>query len=123
MLKPARDRDALRDAVFRGETEALLRQRLGAPSALRQGRAPAPASGIYSSPCAVAALAGLFDEARALGSLESFLSVRGAAFYGLPPPAGRLILERRGWTVPEEEDGAVPMLAGRSLAWSAYREE
>jgi dihydroorotase len=122
VLKPARDRDALRDAVFRGEPKIFFGSDSAPhPRAAKEG--VSAASGIYSSPSAVAALAGLFDDARALRSLEPFLSVRGSAFYGLPPPAGRLILERREWTVPEEEDGAVPMLAGRSLAWSAFREE
>jgi dihydroorotase len=121
VLKPSRDRDALRDAVFRGEPRLFFGSD-SAPhprAAKETGRA---ASGIYSSPTAVAALAGLFDGAGALGSLEAFLSRRGAAFYGLPPPSGRLELERREWLVPGEMDGAVPMLAGKALAWSASRE-
>jgi dihydroorotase len=56
-----------------------------------------------------------------LGGLEAFLSRRGAAFYGLPPPTGRLLLERREWLVPDEIDGAVPMCAGTTLAWTARR--
>jgi len=42
----------------------------------------------------VAALASLFDSAGALGELEGFLSSRGAAFYRLPPPSGRLELRK-----------------------------
>lgn len=120
VLKAARDRDALRDAVFRGEAKLFFGSD-SAPhprSAKEGGRA---AAGIYSSPTAVAALAELFDSAGALGELEAFLSSRGAAFYGLPPPAGRLVLERREWLVSEEVDGVVPMMAGRRLEWSAAR--
>jgi dihydroorotase len=116
VLKTARDRDALRDAVFRGERRVFFGSD-SAPhprSAKESGRA---ASGIYSSPVAVAALAGLFAEAAALGELEGFLARRGAEFYGLPPARGRLLLERSPWIVPAEADGCVPMLAGRRLEW------
>jgi dihydroorotase len=120
VLKPARDREALREAVFRGE----LRLFFGSDSAphargAKEGRRAA--AGIYSSPTALPALAGLFDAAGALGQLEAFVSRRGAAFYGLAAAKGRLLLERREWLVPEEMDGVVPMLAGRSLAWTATR--
>jgi dihydroorotase len=120
ILRSARDQDALREAVLRGE-EKLFFGSDSAPhprAAKEAGRAPA---GIYSSPTAVPALACLFESAGRLGGLEGFLSRRGASFYGLPPPAGSLGLERREWLVPEEMDGVVPMLAGKNLAWTASR--
>lgn len=117
VLKPARDRDALRDAVFRGEGKLFFGSD-SAPHPRSAKEGPRAAAGVYSSPVAVAALAGLFDEAGRLGELEGFLSSRGAAFYKLPPPEGRLSLERREWLVPEEIDGVVPMLAGKTLAWN-----
>ena len=127
LLKTERDRDALRKAVFRGErklffgSDSAPHPRSAKERARAAGKGPATASGIYSSPSAVAALACLFEECGALQSLEGFLSSRGASFYGLPPPEGRLLLERREWTVPEETDGAVPMLAGKTLRWNASR--
>jgi dihydroorotase len=120
VLKTARDRDALRDAVFRGE-ERIFFGSDSAPHPRAAKEGPHSAAGIYSSPCAVAALAGLFDEHSALEALEGFLSRRGAAFYGLDPPSGRLLFERREWTVPVELDGAVPMLAGATLKWRVER--
>lgn len=120
VLKPARDRDALRDAVFRGERKLFFGSD-SAPHPRRAKESGSAPAGIYSSPVAVAALAGLFDSFGALGELEGFLSIRGAAFYGLSPAAGRLALERREWTVPAEMDGVVPMLAGKTLAWVASR--
>jgi len=125
VLKPASDRDALRDAVFgaRGKPGAA-----GGPGRLFFGSDTAPharaakegrraASGVYSAPTALCALAGLFEEAGALDALRDFIAGSGAAFYGLPPPSGSIELERSNWTVPEELDGSVPMLAGRELAW------
>lgn len=120
-LKGRADRDALREAVFRGEGKLFFGSDSAPhPRSAKEGRRAA--SGIYSAPCAVQALASLFDEADAMGELELFISRRGAAFYGLPPARGRLVLERRAWTVPEEADGVVPMLAGRQLAWSSVRD-
>jgi Dihydroorotase len=119
-LKGPRDRDALREAVFRGEGKLFFGSD-SAPhprAAKERGRA---ASGIYSAPCAVEALAGLFDEAGALVALAPFLAARGADFYGLPRPTGLLSLEKKPWTLPAESDGVVPMLAGMKLGWSAVR--
>jgi dihydroorotase len=120
ILKTAKDRDALRDAVFRGEGRIFFGSD-SAPHPRTAKEAPHAAAGIYSSPSAVAALAGLFDSEGGLGGLEPFLSSRGAAFYGLPPPRSRLSLERREWVVPGEIDGIVPMLAGETLAWTVAR--
>jgi dihydroorotase len=119
-LKRAEDRDALREAVFRGERKLFFGSD-SAPHPRAAKECGRPASGIYSSPCAIQVLASLFDEAGALGQLEAFLSRRGSDFYGLPPPSGILALERRPCLVPSEADGAVPMLAGASLPWSAVR--
>jgi hypothetical protein len=56
-----------------------------------------------------------------LGPAGGFTSVRGAAFYRLPPNAGQLVLRREDWKVPELLDGCVPLAHGRTLAWSAAR--
>ncbi|MGA2545794.1 MAG: dihydroorotase [Rectinemataceae bacterium] len=116
ILKPARERDALREAVLRGE-EKLFFGSDSAPHPRAAKETTRAASGIYSSPTAVPALAGLFDSAGRIGELEPFLSRRGAVFYGLPPSAGCFWLERREWLVPDEIDGVVPMLAGKALGW------
>ncbi len=118
--KSARDRDALRDAVFRGERKLFFGSD-SAPHPRSAKEGARAAAGIYSSPTAVAALAGLFESGGALAALEGFLSIRGASFYGLPPASGRLELARGEWVVPEELDGVVPMLAGKSLSWSCSR--
>lgn len=120
VLKPREDRDALRAAVLRGERKLFFGSDSAPhPKAAKEGRKAA--AGIYSSPLALCALAGLFEEGGAMGGLEDFVSRRGAAFYGLQPARGRLLLQRAPWTVPEEIDGVVPMLAGGKLEWSATR--
>jgi len=120
VVKTERDRDALREAVFSGERRVFFGSD-SAPHPAASKLAPRIPAGTYSSPAAVPALAGLFESCGALGALESFLSERGAAFYCQPPPRGRLELEKREWKVEDEIDGATPMLAGKTLAWSARR--
>lgn len=116
VLKPASERDALRDAVFRGEPRLFFGSDTAPhPRPAKEGRRAA--SGIYAAPTALCALAGLLEEGGALGALEGFVAGKGAAFYGVTPPAGRIGLERSPWTVPEELDGAAPLLAGRELRW------
>jgi len=120
VLKPAADRDALRDAVFRGESRLFFGSDTAPhPRAAKEGGRAA--SGIYSAPTALCALAGLFDEAGAGGGLAAFVAARGAAFYGLEAPSGSIALARRPWVVPTELDGAAPMLAGRRLEWNLTR--
>jgi dihydroorotase len=119
-LKTARDRDALREAAFRGEERLFFGSDSAPHPRAAKESVPAPA-GTYSSPVAVPALAGLFESCGALERLEAFLSMRGAAFYGLPPPPGSLELTKREWKVDEEIDGALPMLGGKTLSWNASR--
>ncbi|HUW40035.1 MAG TPA: amidohydrolase family protein [Rectinemataceae bacterium] len=120
VLKAQRHVDALRDAVLRGEPRLFFGSDSAPhPRSAKSGRR-APA-GIYASPSALPALAGFFEAEGRLGALESFVARTGAAFYGLPPPRGSLELVRGPWTVPEELDGAVPFLSGRSLAWRLGR--
>jgi len=116
VIKSAQDRDALRDAVFRGERRIFFGSD-SAPHPRSAKEGGAAASGVYSSPTALCALASLFDEAGRLEALESFVAGRGAAFYGIGPPSGRIELEESPWIVPAESGGAVPMLAGRELRW------
>ncbi|MBL8966980.1 MAG: dihydroorotase, partial [Spirochaetaceae bacterium] len=120
LLKGEADRDALREAAFRGEGMLFFGSDSAphARAAKESGRAPA---GIYSSPAALPALAGLFERAGALGALGDFVAGRGAAFYGLPAPSGSLELVREAWEVPAEVDGAVPLLAGSRLPWRLGR--
>jgi dihydroorotase len=116
LLKTQADRDALRDAVLGGSGRLFFGSDSAPhPRSAKEGRRAA--AGVYSSPTAIPALAALFEEAGSLDALARFTSATGAAFYGLPPPAGSLELLREEWDVPEELDGCVPMFAGRLLAW------
>lgn len=116
VVKTRADRDALRAAAFRGEARLFF----GSDSAphprakKESGQVPA---GLYCAPTSLSALVQLFHESGAEAQLRPFLCGRGAAFYGLPPAAGGIVLVEEDWTVPEETDGSVPFLAGKTLHW------
>lgn len=78
-------------------------------------------AGCYTARHAMALYATAFDAAGRLEHLEAFASLNGPAFYGLPPNAGTLSLERVSDVVPMElkmgEDVLVPLAAGTSLPW------
>jgi dihydroorotase len=119
-LKGQKDRKALRDAVFGGANRVFFGSDSAPhPRAAKEGGRAA--SGVWSSPSALCALAAVFEAEGALSALEPFVAAPGAAFYRLPPPRGELVLVRQGRTVPPELDGAVPMLAGRGLPWRLGR--
>ena len=60
-------------------------------------------------------------DAGALGRLEGFASVHGAAFYGLAPHDETVTLERLPWTAPAgypfAGDTIVPLKAGETVRW------
>lgn len=116
LIKGDKDRAALRQAVFSASPRFFFGSDSAphARAAKESGFAPA---GVYSSPAAIPALAGLFEAQGALGAFKPFVAGSGARFYRLPPPAGTLKLRRETWQLPAEIDGVVPMCAGSKLAW------
>jgi dihydroorotase len=78
-------------------------------------------AGIYTAHAAIELYAQVFDAADRLDNLETFASLNGPRFYGLPVNATRITLERRPWRVPEQLVHAgnvlVPFAAGEELAW------
>lgn len=116
ILKESRHRKALQSAVF-GGGKRLFFGSDSAPHPVTAKECSFGASGVYSAPVALEALAGLFVDAGADEAFASFVAGEGARFYGLPAPGGELVLERRDWQVPAVLDGCVPMLAGKTLEW------
>lgn len=75
------------------------------------------AAGTFTAPLALPLLAQIFEREGALDQLEAFTSVNGARFYGLPLNQGTITLEREPWTVPEQYNGVVPLMAGQQIDW------
>ena len=56
---------------------------------------------IFSSPCSIEIYTSIFEEENALNKLETFCSINGPKFYGLPINTNYLKLIREKWRVPE----------------------
>jgi dihydroorotase len=79
-------------------------------------------AGCFTATNTLSILAQVFEEEGALARLEGFTSLNGAAFYGLPPNEGTLVLEKTPPTYPAKiVTGAGPVTVfdpGFPLHWS-----
>jgi len=120
VLKREADREALVEAATSGNPKFFLGTD-SAPHARGAKEAACGCAGIYTAHAALELYVVAFEEAGALARLEDFACRFGARFYGLPPNAGSVTLERRDWTVPESlpfgAERLVPLRAGETLPW------
>ena len=121
VLKRESDREALRDAVARGEPRFFLGTD-SAPHARPLKEAACGCAGIFSAHAGIELYAEVFEQLGALHRLEDFAAHFGADFYRLPRNAGTLTLERRAWSPPAayalNPGELVPLRAGESVAWA-----
>jgi dihydroorotase len=121
---PILKREAHRKAIVRAATSGNPKYFLGTDSAPHARDAKEQAcgcAGCYSAHAAIELYAEAFEDAGALERLESFASVHGAYFYGLPRNADTITLQREAWQVPDAypfgEHTVVPLRAGESMRW------
>ena len=99
---PIAKREKHRLALRRAATSNNPRFFLGTDSAPHPVHAKESAcgcAGVFSAPVALACVAQVFEEEDALGRLEAFTSLQGAAFYRLPANTDTITLVRKS---PEE---------------------
>jgi dihydroorotase len=113
------DREALRRAAFSGSRKFFFGSD-SAPHPRSHKECSHGAAGVYSAPVALPALCELFLAEADAAALEAFASCNGAAFYGLRRNEGTVALADDPWQVPAEVDGAVPLLAGRTLRYRLH---
>lgn len=120
VAKRERHRLALRKAATSGSAKFFLGTD-SAPHTVDAKESACGCAGVFNAPFALESYAKVFDEDGALDRLETFASINGPQFYGLPVNEERIVLRRDGHTVPEiiEAGGesVVPFLAGETLAW------
>jgi dihydroorotase len=114
-----------REAVVQAATGADPRFFLGtdsAPHPRHKKESACASAGVFSAHGAIELYAEAFENAGALDRLEEFASLRGPAFYGLPPNGDTITLERSPTGVPASypfgDDVVVPLRAGESIRWS-----
>ncbi|MBS0511371.1 MAG: dihydroorotase [Proteobacteria bacterium] len=121
VLKRETHRRALVEAVTSGNARFFLGTD-SAPHARSTKEAACGCAGCYTAHAGIELYAEVFDAAGALDRLEAFASLNGPAFYGLPPNADTITLQRESWEVPSSygylgDDPLVPLRAGESVAW------
>jgi dihydroorotase len=78
---------------------------------------------VFGAPAALAASLKVFEEQGALDKFETFASVNGPTFYGLPLNEERIVLEKRPSLVCEGVDVATqgdvyPLFGGEDVGWT-----
>lgn len=120
VLKRERDREALVAAATGGNPRFFLGTD-SAPHAKHDKESACGCAGVFSAHAAIELYAEVFDEAGALDRLESFASVHGPAFYGLPRNEETITLVREDWEVPAAypmgQDQVVPFRTGEKIHW------
>jgi dihydroorotase len=116
IAKRPEDRDALLAAALVPHPRLMFGSD-SAPHPLHAKEAAGCAAGVFTAPVALPLLAELFERHAALDRLQAFVSGNARRIYGVTPPAKRVLLERRPWTVPERYGDVVPFRAGQELAW------
>ncbi len=112
------DRDALREAVFSGNSRLFFASDsvpLSPPAPDSLEMAP----GVYGAPTAISLLLSLFEECAGLDAFAAFTARNGAGFYGLAPPALRCRYRREPWRIPERISDVIPLGAGERAEWKA----
>lgn len=94
VAKRERHRRALRQAATSGDPRFFFGTD-SAPHPVSAKESDCGCAGIYNAPVALPCAAQVFEEENALGRLERFVSLNGAAFYRLTPNVERIKLVRR----------------------------
>jgi dihydroorotase len=90
---------ALRDAATSGDPRFFLGTD-SAPHPVHAKEAACGCAGLFNAHAALPIYAQVFAEEGALDRLEAFASLNGAAFYGLPANADRIVLESAAPVLP-----------------------
>jgi dihydroorotase len=122
VLKREPHRLALRKAATSGEPGFFLGTDT-APHLRHLKEATCGCAGVFSAPVALQAYLKVFAEEGALDRFETFASLNGPAFYGLPANEERITVIERGGAAPTavnvgESGDIVPLFAGESVDWS-----
>ena len=121
---PVLKREIHRQALVEAATSGHPRFFLGTDSAPHPAQLKEHATGCagcYTAHAAIEMYAEAFDAAGALDRLETFASISGADFYGLPRNSGTITLRKESWTPPESypfgDAELKPLRAGEALPW------
>jgi len=122
ILKREEHRKALREAATSGEPSFFLGTD-SAPHLRHLKEASCGCAGVFGAPSALPAYLKVFEEEGALDNFETFASINGPKFYGLPMNEERITIRKDSKLVNErieiENVGDIfPLLGGDQVDWS-----
>jgi dihydroorotase len=122
VLKREEHRLALRQAATSGEPGFFLGTD-SAPHLRHLKEAACGCAGVFGAPAALAAYLKVFEEEGALDRFETFASINGPTFYGLPLNEERITLAKRPALICEgiaagAQGDLYPLFGGETVAWS-----
>ena len=122
VLKREEHRKALRKAATSGEPGFFLGTD-SAPHLRHLKEASCGCAGVFGAPAALSAYLKVFEEEGALERFETFASINGPAFYGLPPNEDMIIIQKAAALVCQavkiEKLGEIyPLFGGDQVDWS-----
>ncbi|MEL3889705.1 dihydroorotase [Ferrovibrio sp. MS7] len=121
---PIAKRETHRLALRRAATSGDACYFLGtdtAPHAAHTKEAACGCAGIFNAPTAMQCYAQVFDEEGALDQLETFASLNGPRFYGLPVNQEKITLRKQAASVPAEiplGSDRLVVFGSENLGWS-----
>lgn len=120
VVKSEKDQEALIAAATSQNPKFFLGTD-SAPHSQSSKESACGTAGIYTAHAALELCAEIFEKAKALDKLESFVSFHGADFYHLPRNTHRITLKKESWQVPETfafgKAKLVPFRAGETISW------
>ncbi len=121
---PVLKRETHREALVIAATSGSKKFFLGtdsAPHAQHTKENACGCAGCYTAHAALELYAEVFEQAGSLDKLESFASIHGADFYGLPRNREKVTLRKVDWQIPASvgfgEHRLVPLKAGEMMSW------
>ena len=121
LVKREAHRLALRKAATSGSHKFFLGTD-SAPHSVSSKESSCGCAGIFNAPCAMETYAQVFEEELRLETLESFSSVNGARFYGLPLNNKTITLRKVDTLIPEKikigNQDYTPFNSGEIVSWS-----
>jgi dihydroorotase len=103
---PILKREEHRQSLIKAATSGNEKFFLGtdsAPHLIDSKESACGCAGIFNAPNTIGVLASIFEEYHALSNLESFTSLNGCKFYGLPPNKTKTVLVKKDLRVDFEK--------------------
>jgi dihydroorotase len=112
---------ALRKAATSGSHKFFLGTD-SAPHSVSSKESSCGCAGIFNAPCAMETYVQVFEEEGRLEALETFSSINGAKFYGLPLNMKSITLRKIDTLIPGnikiDNQYYIPFNAGETINWS-----